>query len=184
VLGLAALVLNPVAACSMFEDRPAVFEFGEEEVRVAIEGTWTITVPATEPGTPPLAYTVVITQSTSPVAQRSAPRSLVASAVACSDRTLVRSASACGDSTTVPVEVQLVNAPSSNDRGRGQLVIWGTRFGSGHLSTPVGSHHLLADISARGEATAVRVLVDNDYREGTMVRVGAPAPAAAHAPKT
>jgi hypothetical protein len=183
VLGLAALVLSPVAACSMFSERDPVFEFGGAEVRAAIEGTWTITVPAWEPGAPRVDYTVVITQGRGPVAQRSARPSLVAAATACSERSLVRSASACGDSTKVPLDVQIVNAPSSHG-SRGELVVWGTRFHQGRLEATIDGLTLAAQISAGGTATKVSVLVDNDYRNATMVRVGAPAPAVAPAPKT
>ncbi|HUQ07576.1 MAG TPA: hypothetical protein VM261_34015 [Kofleriaceae bacterium] len=183
LLGVAALVLNPVGACSMFSDRAGVFEFGDAEVRAAVEGTWTITVPASGPGTAPIEYTIAIAQGTDPVAQRSAPRSLVATAAACSDRTLVRSASACGDSTTVPLDLQLVNAPPEPS-GRGKLVIWGTSFGQGELRAFVGVHQVSASIDSSGTASRVRVLVDNDYRDGTMVRVGPLPPAAAPSPGT
>lgn len=176
VLGLAALVLNPLFACSELEPG---YAFGEVEMRAAVEGTWRISVPAHGADAPALEYTLVIAQGTK--VARLQQRGLVAPAAACGSRSFVRTASACIDDTTMPLDVQIVRGPGpagSTGPSRGEFVVYGRSFQSGELRLTIDAMNVSARISPKGEPSRAQ-LTDGSERLVEMVRV---APAAA--PKT
>ncbi len=70
------------------------FQFGEPEMRAAVEGTWTLEVPQT--GATPRALTFAIQRAGAP-ARASLDPGWIRSAAACGNRTFIKSAEACLD---------------------------------------------------------------------------------------
>lgn len=161
VLGLAALILNPIAACSLFEPS---FNFGAAEMRAAVEGTWTITAPATA-DRPALEYTVRIAQSDKAVRPEHAfLDNLVTPAAACGSRSFVRPAAACLDSTNMPLDIQIVKGPSTKPSS-GEMRVTGTSFEYAGLALVVDGIPLRGQLSPKGVVTELTL-------DATMVRIG------------
>jgi hypothetical protein len=112
LFGLAAFLLNPSFACSSSE---ADYQYGEAELRAAVEGDWSLRVERSAGA--PLELTLRLAQSSGTSASALPPRvpgrSLLRSAHACGTRTLVASAHACVDSTEMPLSVDFVAGDSS-----------------------------------------------------------------------
>lgn len=176
VLGLAALVLNPFFACSALAPG---FELGADEMRAAVEGTWTITVPGNGVDAPAVEFTVVIAQRAS--VARLDDHSLVAPAAACGSRSFVKTAAACLDSTKMPLDVQIVKGPSTKPAS-GELVVYGTSFDNGRLDLTLAANEMRAMVNAQGTARDARLIVDGSERDVELVRVAPAAPTVA--PKT
>lgn len=174
VLGLAALVLDPFFACSAVAPG---FEFGADEMRAAVEGTWTITVPAGGKDAPAVAYQVVIAQRAS--VARLDEHSLVAPAAACGTRSLVRTAGACLDATKMPLDVQIVKGPATAAPSKGELVVYGKRFRNGRIELTLAGNEMRAMVDAEGTARDATLSVDGSERDVEMVRVAPAAPPAA-----
>jgi hypothetical protein len=160
VLGLAALILNPIAACSLFEPS---FNFGAAEMRAAVEGTWTITAPATADH-PAMEYTVRIAQGDAAARPDLASLGLVAPAAACGSRSFVRPAAACIDATRMPLDIQIVKGPSTQPSS-GKMVVLGTSFKSAGLDLVVDGVALRGQVSPKGVVTELS-------RDAKMVRIG------------
>jgi hypothetical protein len=156
LIALAALVLNP-----WFGVTATRFEFGADEMRTAVEGTWQLTV--SPPGEAPHTVTFTITQGSKEV-DRHAARELIRSAHACGDRSLVREAAACMEATRMPLQVSRTEKPT-----QGELTVYGTTFKSAQLDlTNVGEHTpwLYAQLAPDGSVLAV-----NSYGlRATLVR--------------
>jgi hypothetical protein len=106
IVGVLALVLSPFYGCHA-ETR---FDYDEDDMRAAVEGTWVLRVPATETAAA-REITFTLTQA-SKVARRGDDGIFsVRAASACSSRTFVRPAHACIDSTTMPLDVEVRGAP-------------------------------------------------------------------------
>ena len=106
-LALLAFFLNPGFACSPSEPE---FTYGEAEMKGAVDGTWLLTLRATD-GTLSEA-TLQIAESSKPQAMLSpaAPSGsyrtgVIRSAAACGTRTFVKSAGACIDMSEMPLDV-------------------------------------------------------------------------------
>jgi len=125
---LLAFFLNPGFACGPAEPE---FQYGVEEMRAAVEGTWSVSfVPAGE--REERQVTVKVTQGSQAVAAVTPARArrLIRPAHACGSRTLVKSASACLDSTYMPLEVTFVagDAAFATAAMSGSLTVLGTTF--------------------------------------------------------
>jgi hypothetical protein len=140
VLGVGALVLDPVSGCFGSPD----FKFGEREMRAAVEGTWQLTVQPPVGDT--VTYTLEVTQSSK--AQHAA-RGWVKSAAACGSRSFVRNASACMDTTDMPLDVHVASGPQSD--AKGSFRIAGTTFQDGQLELDIGARSINAKLSPKGE---------------------------------
>lgn len=172
LLGLAALVLNPFVACS--HEPP--WRFGANELRAAIEGTWTVTVPARGPDDPALTYTVHIRQGDGSTRdQRASASSLVTPAAACGDRSFVRTAAACMDRTEMPLDVQIVAGPLRGET-RGALEVVGRSFLHGRVELTLGASRLTALVSPEGDTSEVMFFHAGSDRRAALVRVAPAAP--------
>src|SRR5512138_256094 len=98
------------------------FEFGEAEMRSAVEGTWEVTPRSGEK----LRFTI----KQGGDSDRHSARSFVPAAQACGSRSFIKSASACIHMSQMPLE--LVALDGHHVLG-GQLVVDGTRFDRGDL---------------------------------------------------
>ena len=161
-LALLAFFLNPGFACSPSNEPE--FKYGEAEMKGAVEGTWMLTLRATD-GT--LSETTLqIAESgkaqalLSPTAPGGSYRTgLIRSAAACGTRTFVKSAGACIDMSEMPLDVVVAGgdprfqAVSSSGNLRiaslifslgmlelklGELSVWSTVAPDGTTSSPGG----------------------------------------------
>lgn len=148
VLGLAALVLNPVYGCG--DDAP-VFEYGAAELQAAIAGTWSITIDGK-------AHAFRFTQKQAEMQQHSfRSEGLFAEAHACSTRTLVASASACVDSTVMPL--MAIALDGYTGRATATLRVPGTQFDVAFLEVELGGTSLYATIAPDGRVRDASVPV-------------------------
>ncbi len=148
VLGLAALVLNPFAACI----GPS-FDFGATEMRAAIEGTWKVTI-AKNDVAPARELTIALEQGKE-AKQTHAMRSVVPIAAACGSRSLVKNAEACMDVTHMPLAITVLAGADAKAPARGELWVGGTSFNRGELEVMVDGEFLGASISPAGVASGV-----------------------------
>ena len=164
-VALAALVLNPM--CGVFSGP----DFGAEELRAAVEGTWRLTV-ATGDGAE-RTVTFALVQGAKAV-HADGSRTLVRSAAACGTRSLVRTAGACMDLTRMPVEVALlVDGERRPQPEPGELMVIGTRFDHGKLSFEVADLRVTATITPRGEALGAASLAPDGHPapQSRLVRI-------------
>jgi hypothetical protein len=121
IVGVLALVLSPFYGCHA-ETR---FDYDEDDMRAAVEGTWVLRVPATETAAA-REITFTLTQA-SKVARRGDDGIFsVRAASACSSRTFVRPAHACIDSTTMPLDVEVIAGLDRPSTPTGRLLVEGT----------------------------------------------------------
>jgi hypothetical protein len=106
------------------------FDFGTEEMRAAVEGTWQLTVERTDGTSRELTFT--LRQAADE--DRTAARGLVGTAAACGKRSLVRTAGACLDRTVMPLELRLVRGDAGDASAlTASLQVWGPTFSRGAL---------------------------------------------------
>ncbi len=142
MIALAALVLNP-----WFGLTATNFQFGADELRTAVEGTWQLT----PPGDAPHVLTFTIAQGSEALDQH-VSRELIRSAHACGDRSLVRTAAACLEITRMPLQVSRTEKPT-----QGELTVYGTTFKYARLElTNVGERTpwLYAELAPDGSVTS------------------------------
>lgn len=168
VIAAAVLVLNPVFG--LLSDDEYQFHFGAPELRVAVEGTWQLTLgPA---GASDRTITFTLAQSAEE-RQTHATRTLVRSAAACASRSLVKSAGACFDSTDMPLDLTVIADGRPESRPKpARFVVDGTRFASGYLLATIGDASVEARLSPDGRVTSVSV-----YLSGPAAGVGHDEPA-------
>jgi hypothetical protein len=138
-LGLVVLVVSPLVYFSL----PPSFDYGDAELRAAVEGTWQLEGPR------PLTLTI---RQAKAATHSSAERGLVKSAAACGHRTLVRSAEACMDLSEMPLEVATSAGPAS-----GTFTVVSTEFSSGQLTLKIPGGYLSAMVDPDGSAHDVSV---------------------------
>jgi uncharacterized cupin superfamily protein len=153
VLGALMFLLNPNLAC---DDGGPQFQYGEAEMRAAVEGNWQVTFTASN-GTQ-TQVTLRIEEGTGTQTSLR-PGGLVRAAYACGSRTFVRSAAACVDGSTMPLAVTVVAGDSTyaNATWSGTFDVPSTVFasGSGMLNLSFGDWYLLAMVSPDGSVTNV-----------------------------
>jgi hypothetical protein len=167
---ITAFLLNPAACSAPAESQ---YQYGAEELRAALEGTWNIAI-RTDGGSS-AALTVELEQGrSSQHAAKSDSRgwtgsgapSFVRVAHACGTRTLIATASACIDSTEMPLAVTF----QAGDRRLGDAVLWedggdsssleghfrvdSLVFDSGSLYLTLGEVRVQAIIDSEGVATS------------------------------
>jgi hypothetical protein len=140
VIGLAVLVITPYYL--FFADR---FDYGEPELRAAIEGTWRLTLPGHEP------IVMTIAEAKTPIQHSS--RGVVRSAAACGHRTLVRSAEACIDDTEM--ELAVTSEPASAPRW-GRLTVAGTTFHAAGLELDLAEFDVYGEVAPDGSVSELR----------------------------
>jgi len=167
---ITAFLLNPAACSAPAESQ---YQYGAEELRAALEGSWNIAIRAD--GGSFAALTVELEQARSSHREaksnshewnRSGAPSLMRVAHACGTRTLIASASACIDSTEMPLAVTF----QGGDRRLGDAVLWedggdpssleghfrvdSLVFDSGSLYLTLGDVRVQAIIDSQGVATS------------------------------
>jgi hypothetical protein len=148
-LSLAALAffLNPGFACTG-QDEPE-FNYGEAEMKAAVEGTWVVTVGADQ-----ITVQVAEGHEAQPnQIQAARPGGhFIRSAHACGNRTFVASANACIDSTSMPLDVTFLSGPDSyrNAVLSGGLTVASTSFSFGYFGLRLGSLSIEAGILPDG----------------------------------
>jgi hypothetical protein len=178
--GLAAFLLNPGLAC--VSDDENTFQYGDMEMRAAIEGTWAVTMAFD--GGQQKSVTIRLQQASAPAhalggAALPSParpaRSLVRPAAACVDRTLVKSAGACISSTVMPLVGMFVDGDESY-RGvsiTGTFRVAGLVFAQGDLSLALGAAtRLEAVVSNQGQASSATAVDPAGQDTATIVRTG------------
>jgi hypothetical protein len=151
LLGTAAFLLNP-AACAT-DDAGAEYQYGDAEMRAAVEGIWKVTV-----GHPTGAATVYSFRLAQAYGTPTASRGgLLRQAMACGSRTLVRSASACVDVTTMPLTGQVIEGDerAKTSTVKGEMMVAGLSFAQAQLTVEIGSRKLFGQISSDGKVTSL-----------------------------
>ena len=169
-LGTLVFLLNPDFAC---DDGGPQFQYGEAEMRAAVEGNWLVSFAASD-GTQ-TQVTLRIEEGTgSQTSLRTG--SLVRSSYACGSRTFVRSAAACVDVSEMPLTVAVVAGDSTyaSATWSGNFDVPSTVFapGSGMLNLRLGALYLLAMVSPDGSVTNVYLSpVSTDSPTVSLVRL-------------
>ena len=157
-LAVLGFFLNPGFACSP-SDEPE-FKYGEVEMKAAVEGTWVLTLRATD-GT--------VSETTLQIAEASKAQAMLSptvpggsyrggmirSAAACGTRTFVKSAGACMDMSEMPLDVAFV---SGNPRFQGtalsgSLQISSLVFTQGTLNIGLGDVSVWATVAPDGNTS-------------------------------
>lgn len=165
LIAAAVFFLNPSFGCV---EEPE-FQYGAEEMRAAIEGTWDLTLSYSDGQEQVL--TVAIAQGGGVPTAQATPgggRDLIRSAAACGTRTLVKSASACSSSTEMPLTVTFVSGDETfrTAEMRGNLAVDSLIFTQGQLGLVIGGSQISGTLSAAGE-TSDLVIALNGGRSGT-----------------
>lgn len=165
VVGLAVLVLNPVFGVL------AGPNFGADELRAAVEGTWRLTVRGE--GGAARTVTFRLTQGSEVEGEHASAHGLIRPAGACGQRTLVRSAGACMDVTRMPLEVTLIADGGERRQAKaGELWVIGTRFEGAGLEVRVAELRVSASLSPAGDVQSVSSLGDAGHElPSTLVRI-------------
>ena len=157
-IGLTALVVNPFFAC----DRQPSFDYGEAEMRAAIEGTWKFAI--RDPKGPVHEIALTIREKANGTEQHADRDGVFHMASACGTRTFVRSAGACMDVSEMKLDV---TADAVRVEG-GFFMVVSTSFDRGELELKLPSGLLIeAHVSRTGVATEVQ----GDSFHATLVRV-------------
>lgn len=150
-IGVAMFLCTPY-----FLYRHVAFQFGADELRAAVEGTWEIGIPGPSGSRSPgdtTRHTVVIRQGMEAPSGR-ADRGLIRSASACSHRTLIRSAEACLDATEVPLELRALG--EAGPFGTGVMVVYGRKFSGASLTLQFAGREINAHIDPLGHVIEIR----------------------------
>ncbi len=142
-LAMVLSVFDPMVACEDDGDRP--FEYGEAEMRAAIEGTWMLVVQ--KPGHAAEHYTLVIREA-GDTKQEHAERTVIRSASACTTRDFIRQAGACYDASLMRIAIEVVSGPARD--GGGHFEAPGTTFVGGTLDVTIGDLELYGFVSPQG----------------------------------
>jgi hypothetical protein len=142
-LTVLAFFVNPGLACTSTDD--GTFQFGEAEMRTAVEGRWQIDWNVA--GGASTSVTVDILEGgvgydggasvMRPSGQR---HGFIRSAAACDSRTFVRSAGACVDVSRMDLQVAYVSGDSALQAEPigGTFSVYGLSFGTGYLHLVFG----------------------------------------------
>lgn len=167
-VGLAALVLDPIAGC--FGDEPH-YLYDDADMRIAVEGTWRLVADGK-------ATTFTIAEAAAPPApsdpdddddeHAERARSWVRPAAACSDRAFVRNAAACMDVATMQLEVRVAGDRGAPSKGLMRVTGEG-RFERSEVDLDVGGMDVDAQVSPIGEVVAAHEL---HGKRVTLARIG------------
>jgi enamine deaminase RidA (YjgF/YER057c/UK114 family) len=148
--GVLMFLLNPNLAC---DDGGPQFQYGEAEMRAAVEGSWLVTFTASD-GTS-TQVTLRIEEGTGAQTSFESP-GLVRSAYACGSRTFVKSAAACLDVSLMPLGVAVVagDGAYASATWSGSFVVGSTVFVSGQLGLSFGNLYLQANVLPDGSVAS------------------------------
>jgi hypothetical protein len=160
LFALVAFFLNPGLACTSGESD---FDFGEEEMRAAVEGQWQFQWLKAD-GTSAMV-TVAVAQAgggmdSGTMSIRSGGRGFVRAASACDSRTFVRSAGACVDMSQMPVEVAYVGGDGAFQAMPigGDFHVYGLSFRTGYLGIVLGDTSLTVTVRRDGTVESAQIL--------------------------
>jgi SH3-like domain-containing protein len=131
--------------------RVTAFDFGEAEMRRAVEGTWTVELTTAEGARRSLTLEIEQARSAARVERE---HGWIRSAAACGSRTFIRSADACMDKS----EMELKLTATGDDRPaslRGRLIVVTKSFQRGQLELELDDRSLGAQISRTGDVLEV-----------------------------
>lgn len=137
-LAVLAFFVNPGIACTSPDD--GAFQFGEPEMRAAVEGQWRIDWSVA--GGAATSVTVQVSQAgaqgdsgTAALSPAAGRGGFIRAVAACDSRSFVKSASACMDSTQMPLQVAYVSGDSAYQAIPlgGTFSVYGLSFSTGHL---------------------------------------------------
>jgi hypothetical protein len=154
-LAVLGFFLNPGIAC-VSSDEPD-FKYGEAEMKAAVEGTWLLTLRATDGAlsetTLQIAESSKAQAMMSPtVPGRSYRTGVIRSAAACGTRTIVKSAGACIDASEMPLDI-VVTGGDPRFQGvssSGGLTIPSTYFTQGMLYLKLGDFSVMFNVAPSG----------------------------------
>jgi hypothetical protein len=140
-IALAVFALNPSFGCGAEE-----FDFGPDEMKRVVEGTWDLTLDGD-----PDAHAVILV-SHSPVRASAPDWSPLRSAHACGNRSFIAEAGACGAYSTMTFNVQTVTLASPfRSALTADLRVGGSTFRQGRLTFQFeGGGHAEIDLRADG----------------------------------
>jgi hypothetical protein len=155
VLAVLGFFLNPGFACSP-SDEPQ-FHYGEPEMKAAVEGTWLLTLRASD-GT--LSETTLQIAESSKAQAWLSPTApggsygtgVIRAAAACGSRTFVKAAGACTDGSEMPLDI-VVTGGDPRFQGvssSGGLSVPSTYFTQGMLSLKLGDFSVMFNIAPSG----------------------------------
>ena len=156
-IGLTALVVNPFFAC----DPEPSFDYGELEMRAAVEGTWKLTIPDANAPAHVIALTVHEASGLQQHAERDGVFHL---ASACGTRSFIRNAGACMDVSEMKLEV----TADAVEVKHAKFMVLSTTFERGllELTLPSGT-----TVSGRISPTGIATDVSFGNYHATLVRV-------------
>jgi hypothetical protein len=160
-VGLGAVLLNPGFGCG------PDYQYGAEELRAAVEGTWQVAITAPDGTTTRLQIALEQGAQTASSARRTG--ALVREAAACGTRTLVKGAGACIDSTEMPLAGRVLSGdPGTGDWSvSGNLSVASLTFTTGSLSLAIGPQLLHGNLSSTGVVTNLRTTPGRETAPGT-----------------
>jgi hypothetical protein len=153
VVGLVAFVMNPGFACSSSEDKLPAWQYGEEEMTRAVEGTWRLTIERPEGES---AVTFWLAPGDVP-GSSSSSISAPGSSLQCSSRNFLRPAGACVDLSALYVSGQVLTAEAAIGTPvvTGMYVVTGVTYQGGSLELDLGpTLHVAAGLDATDQVTA------------------------------
>jgi hypothetical protein len=146
VVGVVAAAVFLITPYFLY-DRLFGYQFGESQMRSAIEGTWTLEV--TQAGATTRSLSFTIEQASAPT-HSSREGTWLRSAAACGRRSFIRNAEACMD--TSEMQLKLV-AVGGGKLGSGLLRVDGKSFRRGYLDLDLSDLSVHAVVSSAGEVT-------------------------------
>jgi hypothetical protein len=156
-LAVIAFLLNPGFACSPSDDSTQ-FEYGETEMRAAVEGTWEMVLQASSGARSSL--TVQIAEATekkdgSALLRPDRRRGLIRSAAACGSQSFIKPAGACVSESTMPIEVAYVSGDQrfQNVVMSGLFVIPSEKLIPGRIELQLGDMRASATVTPQGIAS-------------------------------
>jgi hypothetical protein len=168
-LAVPTFFLNPGIACSPVDDE-AHFQYGEAEMRAAVEGTWQIDLLASN-GSQSNA-TVQIVEATerkdgSAFLRSGKQRGLIRSAAACGGQSFIKSAGACTTESRLALEVAYVSGDQrfQNAGMSGDFMIGSETLIPGRLELQLGDVRVSATVTPKGTASDLYTYAS----EGTTV---------------
>jgi hypothetical protein len=166
--------LNPGIACSPGDDQ-AHFQYGETEMRAAVEGTWEIGVVASD-GSQSSA-TVQIVEATerrdgSALLRSGERHGLIRSAAACGSQFFIKSAGACTTASGMDLEVVYLSGDQrfQNIRMSGVFMIASETLVPGRLELQLGASRVTATVTPKGTASNVSMYAPDGATVTSLTR--------------
>jgi hypothetical protein len=156
-LAVLAFLLNPGIACSP-SDEDAQFEYGEAEMRAAVEGTWELGLLAGDGTRSTLSLRIVEAtekKDGSALLRPDKLRGLIRSAAACGSQSFVKPAGACISESTMPIEVAYLSGDQrfQNVAMSGLFIIPSEKLIPGRLELQLGDMRANATVTPQGIAS-------------------------------